>query len=313
MKFASRDASQPRYRPAKSAVAIAFAVATVCCFSATTQSHAAAETRGQPIPLYTGTEPGPKVPEITEAFRGQQIVRNIRRPTLEAYLPEKARATGAAVIVAPGGAFLMLSIDSEGRKAAAWLADHGVAAFVLKYRLNESPADQAAFGHQLDELFIGAAKGTDHDIIQPLAIADGKAAVKLVRERAQDWSVDPTRIGFLGFSAGAVIALQTALSGDAAERPDFVAPIYGPMDAVTVPASAPPLFAAMAANDPLFGGKGFALVDAWIAAKRPAELHVFAKGGHGFGMNTTGASSEHWIDSFYWWMQASGFLKPSAG
>jgi acetyl esterase/lipase len=291
-------------------IAVGITVLSLFSSSATPPAEAGGAHPASLIALYPDIPPAGKTPEIDESFHGSHIVRDVTQPTLEAFLPTKAKATGAAVIVAPGGAFLMLSIDSEGRKVAAWLAEHGVAAFVLKYRLNESPADPTAFGKQLMEVFSEAAKGRAQDITQPLAIADGKAAVKLVRERAQAWDVDPKRIGFLGFSAGAVVALQTALSNDQSERPDFVAPIYGPMDAVAVPAGAPPLFAALAADDPLFGGKGFALVDRWIEAKRPAELHVFAKGGHGFGMNATKTSSEHWIDSFYWWMQASGFLKP---
>lgn len=296
----------------KSATAAGVAVMVLFSASACWATSVSVEQSDTSILLYPGAALAGRTPEIDESFHGSHIIRDVTQPTLEAFLPAKDKATGAAVIVAPGGAFLMLSIDSEGRKAAAWLADHGVAAFVLKYRLNETPADPTAFGKQLMEVFSAAAKGSAHDITQPLAIADGKAAVKLVRERAEAWDLDPTRIGFLGFSAGAVIALQTALSNDQTERPDFVAPIYGPMDAVTVPAGAPPLFVAMAADDPLFGGRGFALVDGWIAAKRPAELHVFAKGGHGFGMNATRTSSEHWIDSFYWWIQASGFLKPKS-
>lgn len=275
-----------------------------------TVAHAAfARDASTPIPLYAKAQAA-TADEIAESFNGQQIIRNVTNPTLTAFLPDAGNATGAAVIVAPGGAFMMLSIDGEGRRVASWLADHGIAAFLLKYRLKETPTDTALFSHKLMAVLTKAAQGAAPEINEPLAIDDGKAAVKLVRERAKLWNVDPKRVGFLGFSAGAVVALQTALCEDETSRPDFVAPIYGPPDKVTVPSNAPPLFVAMAANDPLFGGKGFGLVDAWIAAKRPAELHVFAEGGHGFGMNAYGSSSDHWIDEFYWWVQASGFLKP---
>lgn len=266
-----------------------------------------AQDASMPISIYEKAPTG-TAHEIAESFNGQRIIRNVTTPTLTAFLPDAGHATGAAVIVAPGGGFMMLSIDSEGRKVATWLADHGIAAFVLKYRMKETPADTAAFSHELMAVLTKAAQGPAPENNESLAIADGKAAVKFVRDRAQTWNVDPNRIGFLGFSAGAVVALQTAPCEDESSRPAFVAPIYGPMDRVTVPSNAPPLFVAMAANDPIFGGKGFGLVDAWIAAKRPAELHVFAKGGHGFGMNSYGFSSDHWIDEFYWWMQASGFL-----
>jgi hypothetical protein len=111
------------------------------------------------IPLY-GDQPKPAngPVEIEQPFNGGQIIRNVTQPTLTAFLPPKENATGAAVIVAPGGAFMTLSIDSEGRKAASWLADHGVAAFVLKYRLNETPADNTAFAQAVTAVFVQIAR-----------------------------------------------------------------------------------------------------------------------------------------------------------
>ncbi len=271
-----------------------------------------AQTASPEIPLAPPPEPNNGPAEIAQTYNGLNLIRDVTRPTLTVFLPSKEKATGAAVIVAPGGAFMWLSIDSEGREPAAWLIDHGIAAFVLKYRLNETPADTAAFGRAVTEHFAKVGKpgnGPNPDL--PLATADGEAAVKLIRERAPEWGLDPHRIGFLGFSSGALVAVQTALADDKSARPDFVAPIYGSMNKIDVPPDAPPLFAAMAADDPIFANKGFGLIDAWIAAKRPAELHVFAKGGHGFDMDKQGFTSDHWADEFYWWMQASGFLAGS--
>jgi acetyl esterase/lipase len=263
----------------------------------------------QEIPLYGALPTLNNAPaEITQSFNGNNLIRNVTQPTLTAFLPSKEKATGAAVIVAPGGAFMWLSID-DGRELALWLADHGIAAFVLKYRLNVTPANTTAFAHAVTEHFAQIGKGGSRpnpDL--PLATADGKAAVKLIRDRAREWNLDPARIGFLGFSAGAIVAVQMAIADNKSDRPNFVAPISGSMGKVDVPPDAPPLFVAMGANDPIFGGKGFGLVDAWIAAKRPAELHMFAKGGHDIDMEKQGFTSDHWTEEFYWWMQASGFL-----
>jgi beta-glucosidase len=289
------------------------------------QIEAPAESNA--IPLYPGAAPGSErtMPvERWETFPGPnaRVVRNVTRPTLTPFLPPEGKGTGAAMIVAPGGAFVMLSIDSEGYDVARWLADHGIAAFVLKYRLRPTSPDPQAFFGELAAIMKGVGNrnpGAAAEAPQATAeaTADGQAAIALVRSRAREWGIDPSRVGFVGFSAGAMTALSVALAPDASRRPDFVAPIYGPMSHQAVPAGAPPLFTAVAADDPLFGGSQADLVHDWLAAKRPAELHVFERGGHGFGMKTQGSSSDHWIQEMLWWMQAKGldqysFRDPSA-
>jgi len=275
------------------------------------------DTPDQPgaISLYPDGVPGSEQAPQRESwlnFYGQRVVHNVVQPTLTPVLPDAARATGAAVIIAPGGAFMMLSIDSEGYAVARWLADHGIAAFVLKYRLDPTPDDPAAFSKALMARMSGAARpGNDAELKQTQALADAQQAVRLVRQRAAEWGVDPARIGLLGFSAGAITALNVVLAGEPDSRPAFVAPIYGPTNSVTVPVNAPPLFVAMASDDPLFGNKGFGLVEAWTRARRPAELHVYEKGGHGFGMNHKGTTSDGWIDDFYRWLQARKLLDRS--
>jgi acetyl esterase/lipase len=114
-------------------------------------------------------------------------------------------------------------------------------------------------------------------------IADSRAAFALIRRRAAEWKVDPDRIGMIGFSAGAMLTLATALAGEDA-KPAFIGDVYGPLAPVTVPADAPPLFVALAADDPLFANGGFGLIDSWRAARKPAEFHLYEQGGHGFGM-----------------------------
>jgi acetyl esterase/lipase len=177
------------------------------------------------IPLGTGGVPG--MPgEIW--FEGPRV-RNVSTATLTPFLPEPARATGAAVIVAPGGAFALLAIDKEGWSVARWLADHGIAAFVLKYRLRPTPADPAEAQRQRAAAM--ASRERRDLSVPPQAVEDGQAALRLVRARASEWGIDPTRIGMMGFSAGAMTTLAVTLQSRPDERPAFVAPIYGPMQA----------------------------------------------------------------------------------
>jgi acetyl esterase/lipase len=162
---------------------------------------------------------------------GQRVVRNVTQPTLTPVLPAVGKASGAAVIVAPGGGFTMLSMDNEGWSIAHWLADHGVAAFVLKYRLLPTPADEAESIRETMPKIIASmnSKAPPPDIKAPLATADGIAAVRLVRANAVKWGVDSTRIGMIGFSAGAMTTMRTVLEGAPGDRPNFFGYIYGPM------------------------------------------------------------------------------------
>jgi acetyl esterase/lipase len=265
------------------------------------------------IALYPGVAPGSesaKEIEIWGTFGPSgRIVRNVTRPTLTPYIPPAGKATGAAMIVAPGGAFQMLSIDSEGHQVAQWLAERGVAAFVLKYRLNPTAAEPSEFLKELGQTLRSVnAPGAQKPSTPANALADAKTAISLVRSRSAEWGIDPARVGFMGFSAGAMTTLSVGLLADGAVRPNFIAPIYPPMGGQTVPADAPPMFVAIAADDQLFGGGQFALVQDWLAAKRPAELHVFERGGHGFGMRPQNTTSDHWIDELFWWLQARGYL-----
>lgn len=264
------------------------------------------------IPLYPNG-PGSAGSERWARIMGDLVVRNVTRPTLTPFLPDPAKATGAAVIVAPGGGFMMLAMDIEGWPAARWLADHGVAAFVLKYRLTPTPPEEADFMKSAGARLGAALTSPDHrpppaPPTNPDAVADGLAAVRLVRAHAAEWGIDPHRVGMIGFSAGAMTTLQVALTTDVASRPDFAASIYGPMAAVSPPADAPPLFVALAADDPLFGGSGFGVVESWQAARRPVELHYYEKGSHGFGMKTLHDTSDLWTQEYLAWLAARGLL-----
>jgi acetyl esterase/lipase len=270
-----------------------------------------------PEPFVIPIEPGKSVQEAT-ATEAQTVygdpavplVRNVTSPTLMAYLPDPSNATGAAVIVAPGGAYIMLAIEHEGTDVARWLADRGVAAFVLKYRVAPMPPTDAGFKAIRDrQMREPELLGPIIEAQAPVSIADGRAAVKLLRARAAEWGVDRDRIGILGFSAGGGVALGTATQYEAGERPDFAALIYGAPTIDTIPGDAPPLFILAAADDPAVPAENSnRLFSRWRAAGRSAELHVYSRGGHGFGMLAQGLPSDGWIHSFYAWLGAQGIV-----
>ena len=261
------------------------------------------------IPLYPGTPPGSKadaLPEQWDTMGGYYMARNVTIPTIIPVLPDPAKANGAAVLIAPGGAYMALSMDTEGLMAAHEFAKRGIAAFVLKYRLDPTPRDipgfNQAIGARMGGVLNAGTKGAP-PIFQPLAIDDAETALKLIRSRAAEWNIDPNRTGMIGFSAGAMTTLTLTLENRAGARPSFVGIIYGPMLAVTVPPEAPPLFAALAADDPLFGHEGFGLIESWQKAGRPVELHFYEHGDHGFGMRTLGTTSDLWFEEFITWLK----------
>jgi acetyl esterase/lipase len=266
------------------------------------------------IPLYPAGAPkmsGATADERWNAIGENPVVRNVVVPTLRPYLPAPSKASGAAVLVAPGGGFMMLAMKEEGWDVAQWLADHGIAAFVLKYRVNPTPEDEAAFDRfgreRMAAAFRAGAQAPPPPVFQP-AIDDGIAALKLIRSRAADWKIDSNRLGMIGFSAGAMTTLSVALAQRLEAHPAFIGVIYGPMGAVKVPADAPPLFAALAADDPLFGRAGIGLLESWQRAGRPAELHLYQRGGHGFGLGRPGTTTELWPDEFLGWLKLNGVL-----
>ena len=115
----------------------------------------------------------------------------------------------------------------------------------------------------------------------------------------------------VGFSAGATLTMATALVGEDAD-PAFIGIIYGPLASVTVPADAPPLFVALAADDPLFGDSGFGLIESWRTAKKPVEFHLYEQGGHGFGMYQKETTSTGWFNAYVSWLAMHGMLEPRA-
>jgi acetyl esterase/lipase/phospholipase/lecithinase/hemolysin len=252
---------------------------------------------------------------------GSRMVRNVVAPSLTMYRPKPGAANGASVIIAPGGAFRFLMVDYEGVDIARWLAERGVTAFVLKYRVMHTPEDDAEMTAYVERLMQALRAGDVKSDAPPhynaatdaaLAMAeeDGRQAIRYVRQHAADWGLGAHRIGIVGFSAGGGVVMGPVMQHDANSRPDFAAPVYPAYRSATpVPADAPPLFIAMADDDNVISpNSGARLYMAWHAAGKPAELHIFLRGSHGFGMKVQNLPADNWIHLFYAWMGSSGFV-----
>jgi endo-1,4-beta-xylanase len=255
------------------------------------------------IPLWANGAPGTP-PGITEQEsyepptpdRNYSRLTRVHNPSLTVYLPPKEIATGAAVIICPGGGHRFLAIDHEGYDIARWFNRIGVAGFVLKYRL----ALTEGYHYTVDT-----------------SVGDALRAIRLVRSRAADWSIDPQRVGIIGFSAGGEVAAlacarNIATNAGAADpidrmnsRPDFQILGYpgGPLvSALQVPKTAPPVFLVCAYDDL---GSGVLVAQLYLKFKEagvPAELHVYARGGHGFGMRDTPLPESTWNARLQDWM-----------
>jgi len=220
------------------------------------------------------------------------VIFNVVKPTLTAFLPKRASATGASVIIAPGGGFVALAIDREGTSVARWLQDKGIAAFLLKYRTVEKRGE--------------GIPAMDQDVAARYGIADGIQAIKVVRQRAAEWGLAPDKVGFIGFSAGAMVTSGTVLQPDAAARPNFAGFVYGGPFGVmpAIPTNLPPLFLAWAQDDAVALDFIVRFHEALKSAGYKPDVHIFSAGGHGFGMQQQGTRSDHWIEMFYNWLQA---------
>jgi len=270
----------------------------------------------EPAAIKLGTGGVDQQPNPESWFRqwGQPMARNVATATLTPFLPAPGKANGAAVLVAPGGGFRWLAIDNEGWAVAKALADRGIAAFVLKYRLQPTPASIEGFKASMDSLFAaaGSGDGKPESLLPDLSnqLADAEAAYALIVSHAKEWGIDTRRIGMVGFSAGAGLTMHATLHSKTMKLA-FIAPIYGGMGPVDVPKDAPPMFTAIASDDFLFRGQ-FGVVKSWFDAGRPVEFHLFQNGGHGFGLGYPGKTSNGWFPVFVHWLDVNGFLKAGA-
>jgi acetyl esterase/lipase len=268
------------------------------------------------IRLYPGSAPGAERWTWKEAANDQNSAKvmtiyNVVHPTLTVFSPDPTVANGTAVIIAPGGGFHFLAFDHEGTNPALLLAKTGVTVFVLKYRLVHISSD-----NPFDDM-IGAEdkKAWDDESLPiiPLAIADGRRAIAYVRTHAAQYNVAPDRIGFMGFSAGGLVAAATAFQYTPENRPDFVAPIYADMPEYIqdqVLPDAPPLFLACTQDDEFgFATHAMNIYNKWYTSKRPVEMHLFTKGGHGFGVGSETNTTYRWIDRFTDWLRVQNLMK----
>lgn len=222
---------------------------------------------------------------------------NISEPSILIYSPEEKINTGTAVVIAPGGGLRINSIESEGTMVADWLVKKGITAIVLKYRL--VPSDKGK---------ISGTREQKEEMLQkvfPYAIDDALTAIAYVRKAALELQVDPNKIGMMGFSAGGAVTMGVAYNYTAKNRPNFLVPVY-PWTAkypVQKPQKdEPPMLIICASNDPLKLAMGsIQLYSSWKEMDFNVALHMYAKGGHGFGMTKRNTPSDTWIERFYDW------------
>jgi acetyl esterase/lipase len=286
---------------------------------------AAASAQTDVVMLWPDGAPGSENWTQTEkqyrVRNGLKAVRNVVKPSITVYLPAAGGAPSTSVIIAPGGAFRMLSWDSEGTLVADWLQRHGMAAFVLKYRLTDTGTDEQFAQSQARAANArkaparsgasGSPRGGAQAQVRAMAAADGLRAIEVVRQHAAEWRIDPAKVGIMGFSAGGYVAVQAALDHTAANRPAFVASIYGCCESaaeIKIPDDAPPIFFLHAYNDPVSASSP-SLYQAWKAADKPAELHTYAAGGHGFGMPKHDQPTDDWIERFGDWLRYQKLMK----
>jgi acetyl esterase/lipase len=279
----------------------------VCALIVMIPAAAMAQPAPQQIPLWPGGAPGFESRRGEAEVAKDYWVRNVHNPTLTVYLPPKEKATGAAVVICPGGGHRLLVFNAEGDEPARYLASLGVAAFALKYRL-------------------GREEGSPYSI-EKHAREDGQRAMRLVRSRAKEWNIDPARIGMMGFSAGGEVVSMVAFAageGDAAaadpidrvsSRPSFVVMIYpGPLGIPeAIPRDAPPAFLAVADDDECCSPPVMKLLQRYRDAKVPVEAHIFARGGHAFNMGYRSklATLKGWPQRLADWMADNDILNPA--
>jgi acetyl esterase/lipase len=291
-------------------------VRTLCLFVFAATLVSAQEV----IPLHPGA-PGSTPGSTPENYPEKEyfskvwntvVVANVTKPTLTVFKPSPESKNGMAIVICPGGGFMALSINSEGFDVAKYLVAKGVTAFVLKYRLAHTGEDATQEFTALYEKDRPKFQETVGKVV-PLAISDGLAAVTYVRQHASDWGVSPDHVGIIGFSAGGAVAAGVAFGYQPEGRPAFVAPIYagaGRFKEAPVPADAPPMFLAAATDDQLgLAPDSVALYEKWTGAHKSAELHMYAKGGHGFGMRKQNLPTDQWIDRFTDWLELQGWLQ----
>ena len=277
------------------------------------------------LPVWPGKVPGDygtigeeRIRRPEEApTKDAKWITNVTKPTLTVFRPPAGKNTGAAMLICPGGGYWNLAWDLEGEEVAAWLNRVGVTGIVLKYRVPRRP-------------------GQPEELPAPGPLLDAQRAVSLVRSRAAEWGIDPNRIGIAGFSAGGHLALATATSFDkrgyepvdeidrTSCRPDFAVAVYSGYFVaaetgalapyIRIPRKTPPVFLVHAGDDPVSHVENSIIM--YQALKRvgiPTELHVYAAGGHGFGVRKSDKPCSTWTERCVAWLQSQGALPKDEG
>lgn len=265
------------------------------------------------IPLGTGGVSNQPATESWFKQWGDPMARNITTATLTPFFPKPGTANGTTVIVAPGGGFRWLSMGNEGWEVAEALAAKGITAFVLKYRLHPTPPSLQDFSDWMNKPRNIPAPPKDStktpatnnamQIDLSNQLQDAEAAYDMIVKKAKEWGVDTSKIGMIGFSAGAGLTMHATLNSKKMKLA-FIGPIYGGMGPVDVPKNAPPMFCAIATDDFLFRGQ-FGVIESWFKAGIPVELHLYQNGGHGFGLGNPNRTSNKWFDSFIYWLEVN--------
>jgi len=301
-------------------LSIALLVATLPCFS-------------QTMLLYDDN-PAENTEEVVYGDDGQvSQYRKVNTPSMTVSLPPADKADGSAVLIFPGGALVSLSWDSEFRQIASWLNERGIAAIGVKYRLRSSfprmapPTDTSNKFLRMEGKiydFVDLEKAnTSPSVPDPSdkstdnAADDALRAMELVLEHAAEWKIDPSRIGWMGFSAGGGVWLAALMKADKAHMPAFLCSVYGPsLVDITVPENAPKLYIAVHADHPNVAAGCMALFMEWKKAGADAEIHVYDEATGGFyGGGRQGAEQKptpegYWLESYYSWMVANNFANP---
>ncbi|MBA3667145.1 MAG: alpha/beta hydrolase [Sphingomonas sp.] len=229
------------------------------------------------------------------------IITNVTMPSLTVFRPPSGRSNKTAVIVVPGGAFRALPWDLDGLETARWLTQHGITAFVLKYRVRP-PSPGAPVDRSFDD-FARRTQGA-----RDIAVADAEQAMRFVRSHSKQFGIAPDRIGMIGFSAGAMITVIAADASDPSVRPDFAASLYGALLKPSGPsAGAAPLFIVAAQDDPEAPPiRSADMFVRWTNAKVPAELHIYQRGGHGFAFRPHHLPADSWPEALEAWLASRG-------
>jgi acetyl esterase/lipase len=268
------------------------------------------------VKLYSGKAPGSESWNWTEgsvdAPDGGRFIYNVVEPELLIYPAPKEKANGTSIIVAPGGAFHILSIDSEGIEVAKFLNSLGITAFVIKYRVVHSITNNPF--QELMPLMSDFKKLDEINApVVEMATKDGIEAMKYVKQHSAEYGIDTKKIGCMGFSAGGTLTMSVMMSAPQELKPNFAAPIYLYGNAVLgneMPKESTPMFIGVATDDQLgFVPHSITLYNQWFDAKYPVELHIYEKGGHGFGMRKMNTSSDHWISDFENWLRVRELIK----